>query len=99
MALLGSPVSQRLARASGRTEGQMGRGSGCLAHPGPLFNNHQARAIYRQVVISFNVYIYPFIVFISTFNKFIIPISVLTPEMVKGKLLSLFYCLLPCISY
>lgn len=46
VALLGSPVSQRLARASGRTEGQMGRGSGCLAHPGPLFNNHQARAIY-----------------------------------------------------
>nr|XP_053639072.1 uncharacterized protein LOC128693424 [Cherax quadricarinatus] len=47
VALLGSPVSQRLARASGRAEGQMGRGSGCLAHPGPLFNNQQARAIYN----------------------------------------------------
>ncbi|XP_042241028.1 brefeldin A-inhibited guanine nucleotide-exchange protein 3-like isoform X2 [Homarus americanus] len=47
VALLGSPVSQRLARASGRSEGQMGRGSGCLAHPGPLFNNQQARAIYN----------------------------------------------------
>lgn len=47
VALLGSPMSQGLSRASGRTEGQMGRGSGCLAHPGPLFNNQQARAIYR----------------------------------------------------
>ncbi|KAK3879353.1 hypothetical protein Pcinc_016070 [Petrolisthes cinctipes] len=46
VALLGSPVSQGLARASGRAEGQMGRGSGCLAHPGPLFNNQQARGIY-----------------------------------------------------
>ncbi|MPD03907.1 Brefeldin A-inhibited guanine nucleotide-exchange protein 3 [Portunus trituberculatus] len=49
VALLGTPVSQRLARVSGRAEGQMGRGSGCMAHPGPLFNNKQARAIYGVV--------------------------------------------------
>ncbi|CAL4163096.1 unnamed protein product, partial [Meganyctiphanes norvegica] len=47
VALLGSPVSQRLAKTSSRSDGQMGRGSGCLANPGPLFNNQQARAIYN----------------------------------------------------
>ncbi|XP_076031300.1 brefeldin A-inhibited guanine nucleotide-exchange protein 3 isoform X2 [Oratosquilla oratoria] len=58
VALLGSPASDRLARSSGRIDGQMGRGSGCMAHPASLFNNQQARAIYNvscSLVITMGV--------------------------------------------
>ena len=47
IALLGSPVSSQLAKSSGRSEGQMGRGSGCAAYQSHLFNNQQSRAIYK----------------------------------------------------
>ncbi|KAB7505569.1 hypothetical protein Anas_00313 [Armadillidium nasatum] len=46
IALLGTPVSMRVCRGSGRTHGQLGRGSGTSSLPSLLFNSQEAKAIY-----------------------------------------------------